>query len=78
MISKRAVNAVVIDKQCLDENSQRRIMRYHKEYGLNALQRGFKAACDACKKEKMAGAEGFEPSNDGTKIRCLTNLATPL
>ena len=25
----------------------------------------------------MAGAEGLEPSNDGTKTRCLTCLATP-
>lgn len=25
----------------------------------------------------MAGAEGLEPSNDGTKTRCLTDLATP-
>lgn len=25
----------------------------------------------------MAGVEGLEPSNDGTKTRCLTNLATP-
>ncbi len=26
----------------------------------------------------LAGAEGLEPSDDGTKTRCLTNLATPL
>ena len=25
----------------------------------------------------LAGAEGFEPSDDGTKTRCLTSLATP-
>ena len=25
----------------------------------------------------LAGAEGFEPSDDGTKPRCLTSLATP-
>lgn len=29
------------------------------------------------KRKKMAGAEGLEPSNDGTKTRCLTCLATP-
>lgn len=26
----------------------------------------------------MAGAAGLEPTNAGIKIRCLTNLATPL
>ena len=26
----------------------------------------------------MAGAGGFEPTNDGTKTRCLASLATPL
>ncbi len=25
----------------------------------------------------LAGEEGLEPSNDGSKVRCLTNLATP-
>lgn len=25
----------------------------------------------------MAGAEGFEPPNGGTKTRCLANLAMP-
>ena len=25
----------------------------------------------------MAGAVGLEPTNDGVKVRCLTNLATP-
>ena len=29
------------------------------------------------KRKKMAGAEGLEPSDDGTKTRCLTCLATP-
>ena len=29
-------------------------------------------------KKFVAGAEGLEPSNDGTKTRCLTDLATPL
>ena len=27
--------------------------------------------------KKMAGVVGLEPTNDGTKTRCLTNLATP-
>lgn len=26
----------------------------------------------------MAGAAGLEPTDDGVKVRCLTNLATPL
>ena len=26
----------------------------------------------------MAGVEGFEPTNDGVKVQCLTSLATPL
>ena len=25
----------------------------------------------------MAGAAGLEPTHDGVKVRCLTNLATP-
>jgi hypothetical protein len=25
----------------------------------------------------MAGAAGLEPTNDGVKVRCLTDLATP-
>lgn len=33
--------------------------------------------CLPIRLKKVAGAEGFEPSNDGTKTRCLTNLATP-
>ena len=26
---------------------------------------------------RMAGAAGLEPTHDGVKVRCLTNLATP-
>ena len=56
--------------------SQRRVGSASQNFEI-AVHKGGLPVEKPLKRKKMAGAEGLEPSNDGTKTRCLTCLATP-
>ena len=50
------------------------IVLYHKQDWISTNKKSLQNKLDVC----MAGVAGLEPTNDGIKIRCLTDLAIPL